>query len=71
MNLCICVCRVFPSCWNKVAASQIFPIDIILFLFLDYCWEIVNILIYLTKYSKIVRLVNGAEDLLRDDILQN
>ena len=27
---------VFHNCWKKAAASQIFPVDFILFLFLDY-----------------------------------
>ena len=44
--------RVFHNCWNKAVASQIFPFDFILFLFSDYNWEIVNILIYSTKYNE-------------------
>ena len=48
--------RMFHNCWNKVAVSQIFPVDFILFLFLDYCWEIVNILTYLLKYREIMTL---------------
>ena len=44
----------FIICWNKAAASQVFSINFILFLFSDYCWEIVNILIYTTIYSKIM-----------------
>ena len=46
--------REFYYCWNKAAASQIFPVEFILFLFSDYCWEIVNILIYVNKYSEII-----------------
>ena len=42
----------FYNCLNKAETSQIFPVDFIFFLFPDYCWEIVNILIYLTKYSE-------------------
>ena len=37
--------RGFLNYWNKAATSQIFSIDFIPFLFSDYCWEIVNILI--------------------------
>ena len=36
--------KIHTHCWNKAAASQIFPVDLILFLS-DYCWKIVNILI--------------------------
>ena len=46
--------NVFHNCWNKAAASQIFSIDFILFLISDYCWKIVNILIYSTKYGKMM-----------------
>ena len=42
----------FPGGWNKVAASHIFPVDFILFPFSYYFWEIVNILIYWTKYGQ-------------------
>ena len=43
---------VFHNCWNKAAVLQIFPVDFILFS--NYCWEIVNILIYSIKYCKIM-----------------
>ena len=39
---------------NKTVASQLFPVDFILFLFSDYSWEMVKILIYLTKYTKLM-----------------
>ena len=45
---------VFHNYWNKAGASQIFSIYFILFLFSDYCWEIVNILVNSTKYSKVM-----------------
>ena len=48
----IYVYRMFYHCWNK--AEAIFPIVFILFLFADYCWKIVNILIYLTKCDEII-----------------
>ena len=57
--------RVFHKFWNKVAVSQLFSVDLILFLFLDYWWEIVNILIYLNKYSEIIP---WTMDLLCEDI---
>ena len=38
--------------FEKAETSQIFPVDFNLFP--DYCWKIVNISIYLTKYSKII-----------------
>ena len=46
--------RVFHNHWNKAAAYHLFSVDLILFLFSDYCWEIVNILLYSTEYSEIV-----------------
>ena len=46
--------RVFLNCWNKPAASQILPLDFILFFVSDYCRKIVTIFIYLTKYSEII-----------------
>ena len=44
----------FHNCWNKAAVSQIFPVDFIPFS--DYCTEIhiIKILIYSTKYRKIL-----------------
>ena len=44
----------FHHHWNKAAASQIFPVDFIHFLISDSSQEIVNILIYLTKYTEIL-----------------
>ena len=50
--------KIYTGCFTivetKHPASEIFPVDFILFLYPDYCWEKVNILIYLTKYSKIM-----------------
>ena len=42
------------TCWNKVAASYIFPVACIVFLFSDYCWEIENLFTFSTKYSEIL-----------------
>ena len=39
---------------NKAAASQIFLVDSIIFLFSNYGRKIINILIYSTKYSEIM-----------------
>ena len=44
----------FHNCCYKAAASQIFSVDFILILYSDYCWEIFNILINSTKYSKVM-----------------
>ena len=46
--------RVFHNFWNKATAAQIFPVDFILLLFLDYSREIFSILIYSTQYRKII-----------------
>ena len=45
----------FHNSWNKAAASQIVPMDFILFLFSDYSRKIINILLYFVKYCKILR----------------
>ena len=63
--------RVFHICWNKSVASQTFPVDFILFLFSYYYWEIVNILIYLTRYTRNDKSDDRAKDLLYENILQN
>ena len=39
----------FNNFWNKVVAFQLFTVGFILFLFSDYCWEIIYSLIYVTK----------------------
>ena len=44
----------FTNCWNKAAASQISP-DFISLLISDYHSQIVNILIYITKHSKMMQ----------------
>ena len=44
--------RLFENRYNKVMAFQIFPVEFTLFLFYDYYWKVVIILIYLTKYSE-------------------
>ena len=44
---------VLLNCLSEAAASQINPVHFILFLCSDYCWEIFNILIKLTKYRTI------------------
>ena len=43
----------FHNCLNKEVAHQIFLV-FVLVLFSDYCWEIFEIFIYLTQYSKIL-----------------
>ena len=52
---------VFPNCSNQAVASQIFPIDFIVFLFSDYCW--VNQILW--NHAAL------EEDLLCEDIYQN
>ena len=47
----------FKGCFafvKTVAVSLVFFVDFILFLFSDYCWEIVNILINSIKYGQIM-----------------
>ena len=44
----------FHNSWNKIVASQIFLVYFIFFLFSEYWWKIVNILIYLIKHNEIL-----------------
>ena len=47
------ICYKYTECFTIVETNN-FSVGFIIFLFSDYCWEIVNILIYLTKYNKIM-----------------
>ena len=48
----------FHDSWNK--ATQIFPVDFIFFLSSDYCWKIVNILMYSTTYR--IKIISRTKD---------
>ena len=61
----------FHNCWNKTAASQIFPVDFIFYFFSDDYKKIVIILMYLTNYSEKNSMDDRVKDLLGEDILWN
>ena len=52
--VCVCMCMVFYNVGTNTSAFRMFPIDFILFFFVDSSGKTVTILIYSTKYTKIL-----------------